>query len=118
MQVRVNNIGFQFQRGAQRCPRQQHIEREFVARRSDFIVSVPRRRPRANDFEFGQVAASVIGYNRDALPAPLQDARLFENAHVAAIVPKERRRGDHEDVIVHKDEVGRMRDERKVKSDE
>ncbi len=102
VQVRVNDVGLQPPRRAQRRPRQQRIKRHLVPRRADFVVGVPRRGPRADDIQFRQIAPFVVRHNRDAMPALLQHAHLFQDTHVTAVIPEERRGGDHQNVVSHR----------------
>ena len=99
MQVSVHNLGLDLPHGPQGSKEEKGVESDLVPRRAHLIVLSPGDACRAANIHPGWVPPIVIGANSHPTAQLLQDAGLFENPDMAAIVGKERGGGNHEHAI-------------------
>jgi len=97
VQVGVDHSGPHAEQGRRGAQQEQGVESDLVARRADLVALAPGDAHGATDVEAGQVAAVVVGADRYLMAQPLQQARLLQDAHMAAIIGKERGGRDHQD---------------------
>jgi len=71
----------------------------WLPARPDFVVVPQGKRSCAADVQIGDGATVMIGYD-DVMAELSQDARFFQDAHMAAIVREQAGRREHWDAIV------------------
>ena len=94
MKVGVDQVRTQVQRLLQSQRAQQEIIGDPVQRWADLQPPSPGKEPGASDIQAGDIFSGMIGTQANLMTTPLQKLYLLQNAHVTAIVGKERGGGN------------------------